>query len=252
VVYVPGDSMFNESFATAMEQLGVERWLETNGTPQQRLNYRQQQLRRDRFLALLGRHRDKLAALYASNATEEEKREGKRRVFDELKAEYQEMRRGPWAGFTGYDRWFNRPLGNAHLGSIATYTTWVPVFRQLFAESGQDFRRFLLRAGEVAALDRTERHAFLVRRSDRLIDESIEPVTPITPGPPQQLPVPLLQQPDQARSPSDVRAAAKSAQAKPGRDQVQHLRDEAGPYTPGEGAMHARQAPTGANIRSYE
>ncbi len=252
VVYVPGDSMFNESFATAMEQLGVERWLETNGTAQQRLNYRQQQLRRDRFLALLGRHRDKLAALYASNATDDDKREGKRRVFDELKAEYQEMRQGPWAGFTGYDRWFNRPLGNAHLGSIATYTTWVPVFRQLFAESGQDFRRFLLRAGEVAALDRTERHAFLIRRSDRLIDESIEPVTPITPGPPQQLPVPLLQQPDQARSPSDVRAAAKSVQAQPGRDQVQHLRDEAGPYTPGEGAMHARQAPTGANIRSYE
>jgi hypothetical protein len=164
------------------------------------------------------------------------------------------MRKGPWAGFTGYDRWFNRSLGNAHLGSIATYTTWVPVFRQLFAESGQDFRRFLLRAGEVAALDRTERHAFLIRRSDRLVDDSLEPVTPpttITPGAPQA-PIPLLQQPDQARSPSDVRAAAKTVQAQPARDQVQHLRDEAVPFAPGEGPMHARQAPTGANIRSYQ
>jgi predicted aminopeptidase len=250
VVYVPGDSMFNESFATAVEQLGVERWLERNGTAQQRLNYRQQQLRRDRFLELLGRHRDRLATLYASKASDDEKREGKRRIFEELKAEYQAMREGPWAGFTGYDRWFNRKLGNAHLGSIATYTTWVPVFRQLFAESGQDFRRFLLRAGEVAALDRTERHAFLIRRSDRLIDESIDPVTPVTPGAPPS-PVPLLQ-PDQARAPDDARAAAKAAQAQPARDQVQHLRDEAAPFTPGEGAMHARQAPTGATIRTYQ
>ncbi|NLD53617.1 MAG: aminopeptidase [Burkholderiaceae bacterium] len=252
MVYVPGDSMFNESFATAVEQLGVERWLETNGTAQQRLNYRQQQLRRDRFLDLLGRHRDKLATLYASTASDDEKRAGKRRVFDELRAEYQEMRKGPWAGFTGYDRWFNRPLGNAHLGSIATYTTWVPVFRQLFAESGQDFRRFLVRAGEVAALEQTERHAFLVRRSHRLSDDSIEPVTPMLPGTPPEMPVPLLQQPDQARSPGDARADARAVQAGPPREPMQHQRDEVAPFTPGGAAMHARQHPTGANISSYQ
>jgi predicted aminopeptidase len=246
VVYVPGDSMFNESFATAIEQLGVERWLDTNGTAQQRLNYRQQQLRRDRFLELLSRHRDHLAALYASNVTDDEKREGKRRIFAELKTEYQEMRNGPWAGFTGYDRWFSRPLGNAHLGSVATYTTWVPVFRQLFAESGQDFRRFLVKAGELAALDRAERHAFLVRRSDRLIDgQPLEPLAPPST-------VPLLEGPEQARAPVDLRTASREAQAQPGRDQVRHLRDEAEPFNPGAGPMHARQEPTGATIRPYQ
>jgi predicted aminopeptidase len=172
VVYVPGDSMFNESFATAVEQLGVEQWLAAHGTPEQRLAYRQQRLRREQFLDLLGRHRDQLASLYASAATDDEKREGKRRVFDALQAEYRQMRDGPWAGFTGYDRWFSRPLGNAHLGSVATYTTWVPVFRQLFVESGEDFARFYLKVGELASLDRPERNASLVRRSDQLSAES--------------------------------------------------------------------------------
>jgi len=169
VVYVQGDSMFNESFASTVEQLGVERWLGQHGTPEQRLSWRQQRLRRDLFLELLGRHRDQLAAVYASAMSDDEKREGKRKVFESLKAEYQEMRQGPWSGFAGYDRWFSRPLGNAHLGSVATYTTWVPVFRQLFAESGEDFARFYVKVAQVAALDRAERQAFLVRRSDRLM-----------------------------------------------------------------------------------
>jgi len=105
--------------------------------------------------------------------SDEDKREGKRKVFESLKAEYQEMRKGPWAGFAGYDRWFSRPLGNAHLGSVATYTTWVPVFRQLFEESGEDFARFYVKVAEVAALDRAERQAFLVRRSDRLMGTQV-------------------------------------------------------------------------------
>jgi predicted aminopeptidase len=226
VVYVPGDSMFNESFASTVEQLGVERWLALHGTPQQRMNYRQQRLRRDKFLELLGRYRDRLAAVYASAVPDDEKREGKRQVFKDLKDEYQRMRSGPWAGFTGYDRWFSRPLGNAHLGSVATYTTWVPVFRQLFAESGEDFRRFYLKVGELAALDRVERQAFLVRRSDRLIDdETLDP--------------PAL---------SDESAA----QLQPARDQVLHLRDETAAVSPDQGQVQARQQSTGATIRTYQ
>jgi predicted aminopeptidase len=233
VVYVPGDSMFNESFASTVEQLGVERWLGLHGTPEQRLAYRQQRLRRDGFLELLGRHRDKLAAVYAARIPDDEKREGKRRAFEALKAEYQQMRQGPWAGFAGYDRWFSRPLGNAHLGSIATYTTWVPVFRQLFDESGEDFARFYLKVGELAALDRAERQAFLVRRSDRLLDQDV--LTPPGAEPP-------------ARSLDEARDGG--ARQLPARDQVVHLRDEAAqPAISGQ--IQAREHATGATIRAY-
>ena len=221
VVYVSGDSMFNESFASTVEQLGVERWLELNGTPQQRLAYRQQQLRRDGFLALLGRYRDQLAAVYAAPTSDDEKRAGKQRVFQALKDEYQQMRHGPWAGFAGYDRWFRRPLGNAHLGSVATYTTWVPVFRQLFAESGEDFRRFYVRVGELAALDRVERQAFLVRRSDKLMgDETLDPSANGAPA---------LHAPDEARVPVPLSSDAPATEL----------------------AARAREQSTGATIRTY-
>jgi predicted aminopeptidase len=254
VVYVPGDSMFNESFASAVEQLGVERWLGLHGTPEQRLSWRQQRLRRDLFLELLGRHRDQLAAVYASNMSDEGKRAGKRKVFESLKAEYQEMRKGPWAGFAGYDRWFSRPLGNAHLGSVATYNTWVPVFRQLFEESGEDFARFYVKVAEVAALDRSERQAFLVRRSDRLLGtEELDVVKERAP---------LPRSPEEARAPGTPLATqddpdslqrspqARELQALPGRDQVAHLRDATAP-TPAASDVHAREPVAGATIRAY-
>lgn len=226
VVYVPGDSMFNESFASTVEQLGVERWLSLNGTPEQRFGYSQQRLRRDRFLEMLGRHRDRLAAVYASQASDSKKRESKQAVFKDLKEEYQRLRAGPWAGFSSYDRWFSRPLGNAHLGSVATYTTWVPVFRQLFAESADDFQRFYLKVGELAALDRAERLAFLVRRSEQLIgDETLDPA-----------------------SPSDD----SITQRQPARDQVRPLRKETARVSPDPGQVQARQHSTGATIKAYQ
>ena len=223
VVYVPGDSMFNESFATAVEQVGVEHWLDLHGTPEQRSNHRQQRLHREAFLSLLGKHRDQLAAVYAAKVPDEEKREGKRRVLEALQAEYREMRQSAWAGFTGYDRWFSRPLGNAHLGSVATYTTWVPVFRQLFEESAGDFGRFYLKVGELAALDKAERQAFLVRRSEKRI--GIETLNPAEPADPS------------LGAPEEAGIAGPSPSVR-------------GP-SPAHGQVHAREQTTGATIPTY-
>lgn len=161
VIYVKGDSMFNESFATAVEQIGVERWLRLHGTASQRDAWLQQRSRRTQFLALLDRHRERLASLYASDQSEPAKRAGKAAVFADLKSEYQALRAGPWSTFSGYDRWFDRPLGNAHLGAVATYTTWVPAFIRRFEAVGGDFARFYQDVGALARLPDAERRALL-------------------------------------------------------------------------------------------
>jgi hypothetical protein len=152
-----------------------------------------------------------------------EKREGKRRVLEALQAEYREMRQSAWAGFTGYDRWFSRPLGNAHLGSVATYTTWVPVFRQLFEESAGDFGRFYLKVGELAALDKVERQAFLVGRSEKRIGiETLSPAEPTDPSP---------------RAPDEAGMGVPSASV--------------GGPSRAHGQVHARELKTGATIPTY-
>ena len=160
VLYLKGDSAFNESFATAVEEVAVERWLDAQGDPALRDAYRRFAERRRAFVGLLARHRDALAAVYAAEASDEDKRAGKQAVLASLQQDYRALKAG-WGGWSGYDRWFAQPLTNAHLASVATYHEWVPGFRRLLEEANGDLPRFFARAREIAALDAAERRSLL-------------------------------------------------------------------------------------------
>ena len=133
VVYIKSDTTFNESFATAVETLGVEQWLAAQNNPKLTKEYQDFAVRRADFLALLKRYRLRLEQTYtAAGATEVSiLRQQKAQVFADLKAEYETIKVQQWNGYAGYDRWFAQPLTNAHLAAVATYTDLVPGFIQL-------------------------------------------------------------------------------------------------------------------------
>lgn len=160
LLYVKGDTTFNESFATAVEAVGVDRWFAARGDAAAELAYRQQAQRRADFVALLRRHKAALEAVYARPISDDDKRAGKRAVFDALQAEYQALRVA-WGGFAGYDRWFAQPLTNAHLAAVGAYNDLLPAFRMLLEHSGGDLPRFYEAVRELAALARPERDARL-------------------------------------------------------------------------------------------
>jgi predicted aminopeptidase len=160
VVFVGGDTTFNESFATAVEREGVRRWLAVGSDPALRQSYAEFASRRQDFVDLLLRYRDRLEALYASAAPDDAKRAGKRRLFAELKAEY-EVLKASWGGFAGYDRYFAQELTNAHLASIGAYNILVPAFDALLAREGGDFPRFYAEVRRLARLPKGEREAEL-------------------------------------------------------------------------------------------
>ncbi|MES2150886.1 MAG: aminopeptidase [Pseudomonadota bacterium] len=156
VVYVAGDSQFNESFATAVEEAGVERWLSGFGNPAMRETYLKFAARKRDFLALLLVTRRALEREYASADSVADKRAAKARLFQQLKDDYQLLKQS-WGGYAGYDRFFAEPLSNAHLASIATYSDFVPAFRALLARE-KSFSGFYAAARQLAELDRGERH----------------------------------------------------------------------------------------------
>lgn len=133
VVYIKGDSEFNESFATAVEETGVQRWLAANGDEQMRTRHAEFTKRKEDFLILLLKHRNALKSNYQSDTADDEKRTKKARIFTELQEDYQKLK-VTWGGYAGYDRWFAEPLSNAHLTSVATYNDLVPGFRALLAQ----------------------------------------------------------------------------------------------------------------------
>jgi predicted aminopeptidase len=160
IVYAQGDSQFNESFASTVEEVGVERWMERFGNQAMRDSYARYKSRKHDFLALLLKYRKALEQNYAVvDRSDDEKRAVKARLFQELKDEYQVLK-GNWGGYAGYDRFFEQPLSNAHLASIATYEDFVPAFRAMLKRDG-NFPAFYKSVKRLAELDRPDRHRIL-------------------------------------------------------------------------------------------
>jgi predicted aminopeptidase len=160
VVFAKDDTMFNESFATAVERIGVQRWLAQRAGDAARQQYAQLDARRNDFRALTGRYRARLEAVFASAASDADKRRAKAELMAALRADHARLKAERWGGFAGYDGWFER-ANNASFGVMAAYTELVPGFERLFEREGRDFGRFYAAVERLAALPKAERHATL-------------------------------------------------------------------------------------------
>jgi predicted aminopeptidase len=156
IVYVKDDSVFNESFATAVEGEGVRRWIARHGSVRDRDIFDQRSRYRADFRALIARYRERLGALYAKALVPDDKRIRKVRMFDEMKRDYVKLKI-EWGGYAGYDRWFAQPPNNALLASVFLYTQQVPAFRALIEKHRHDLPRFFVAVKQLARLGKNER-----------------------------------------------------------------------------------------------
>jgi predicted aminopeptidase len=159
-LYVADDTMFNESFATAVERIGTRLWLERHGSEAVRAQYRESQQRRQDFRELTAGYRDQLERLYASDRSDAAKRTAKAELLAQLRADYAKLKQLRWGGFAGYDPWFAN-VNNASLGVLAAYTELAGDFERLFMQQGGDFERFYARVAQIGALPKAQRHATL-------------------------------------------------------------------------------------------
>jgi predicted aminopeptidase len=160
IVYVSGDTAFNESFVTVVELEGVKRWFERHGTAQQAEAYRQKIQRREQFTALVLEHKARLTEIYASNLSDAEKRTAKAMVFEELRSDYSALK-VKWGGYADYDKWFAQDLNNAHLAAIGMYSQFVAAFKKLLAQQNDDLAIFYTSVRAMANFPENERHMTL-------------------------------------------------------------------------------------------
>ena len=159
VVYVADDTAFNESFATAVERLGLRRWLAQAG-PAARAEAAALEARRRDFRAITSQARQALTAVYRSGLPVAAQRERKAAVLAQLRQAHAELKAGPWQGFAGYDAWFAQ-VNNAALAVQGVYDDLVPAFERLFEREGSDFSRFYAEVARLAALPAAQRGAEL-------------------------------------------------------------------------------------------
>jgi predicted aminopeptidase len=168
VVYVPGDTTFNESFATAVEREGAERWLRARESVPTLQALEQTRVRESHFHALVAETRDQLSAVYAGPTGDAAKQSAKTHILNDLRVRY--AREGmEWDPERRYAKWFSGPLNNAQLAAVASYTQRLPAFDALLAQVQGDLPRFYAEVRNLAQRPRPER--------DRQLDSLTCPAT---------------------------------------------------------------------------
>jgi predicted aminopeptidase len=166
VLYVKGDTTFNESFATAVERLGGQQWLRQHASAQAQEEYRRLDQRRQDFRALTRSVRERLSVVFSDpSLAKDSRQQAKAAVMERFRAEYAKLRES-WGGHPGYDAWVAR-ANNASFAAQAAYDELVPGFEALFVQSGRDFPRFYQAVRDLSRQPLTERHAALRALADQ-------------------------------------------------------------------------------------
>jgi predicted aminopeptidase len=157
-VFIPGDTDFNEAFATANGQEGVRRWMHSKNNLSGLREYEAHLKKSRESVHLMLSTREKLKAVYARTyRSVETERQAKQRVFDSMLRQAQAI--SPHVRFNIHHapKFWN----NARINTVATYYTLVPGFEQLLKEKGGDLEAFHREVASMRKLNNEERMKIL-------------------------------------------------------------------------------------------
>jgi predicted aminopeptidase len=158
LLYVPGDSAFNEAFASTVEETGLARWLTAKGRPADIENFHRGESRAREYANLLAQARRDLARLYAAKMPQDEMRTAKQLRMATLAAAIRATEKR-FGVPSGYGPWLVKGINNAQLASVATYDDCMPGFRRLLAQQDGDLARFYAAVRTLAKQPKARRDA---------------------------------------------------------------------------------------------
>ena len=159
VVYVAGDTSFNESYATFVEQEGTLQYLRASNLGDEMEQIRQNYEDRLLFRSWIDETIKELNDLYGSSLNEDKKRLQKQLIFEQLKQCYQQNQ--SQFKLLNYSRWFAQDLNNSHLLGVKRYHNFVPAFEELFKSAESNWKDFHTKVEELAQLPKEERDKLL-------------------------------------------------------------------------------------------
>ncbi len=158
MLYIKGDTGFNESFATAVEEAGIERFLLSKGMHDALATYMDRKALRRRLMQLMSEARADLRALYAEETGEDDKRQRKQRRIDGLSEALRVALQESGRDAAG---WLGQALNNAGIASLTLYEGRLPEFRIMLDRCHDDLACFYDEARRVSQLKQTARDDYL-------------------------------------------------------------------------------------------
>lgn len=168
MLYISGDTDFNEAFATANGQEGVRRWLRSCGRTADLRRYENDLRANDEFIELAVATRQELESLYERH--KDESPEVLRKLKADQFARFRDAATGieaRWGGAHEIDRWFSKPVNNARLNTLTTYHEQVRGFERLLREQSGDLLKFHAAVKSMEPLGKDERRRKLMQEDMR-------------------------------------------------------------------------------------
>ena len=160
ILYVAGDTTFNESFATFLEQEGLRRWQGESESPQIYNQYLGHYSRQRQFVQLILKYRQELELLYQTDLSPSAKRGKKTAIFSKLRNEFKRLKKYG-INLSAYDDWMNQPLNNAKISSVLAYHDFVPAFHKLLADKKGNLNQFYTACRQLGKKEMDQRHRIL-------------------------------------------------------------------------------------------
>jgi len=158
LLYVKGDTGFNESFATAVEEFGIERFLLSRNLGDDFEAYEDRKDERRITMQIIDDARDELRILYGSDFDAADKRRRKQQRLDKLSEDLRAS-----FGTSGGDApaWLAKPLNNARIASLTLYEGRLPELRIMLERCDENLECFYDEARRISELDKEERNEYL-------------------------------------------------------------------------------------------
>jgi predicted aminopeptidase len=147
LMYVKDDTGFNESFATAVEEFGMQRWLARRGKDAELDDWRERRALRAQFTELVAATRSDLDEIYSLDSVGPQKQQLKQKRLGELSVAAKNLFAG--AGRTP-PTWLDDELNNARLVATTLYHGRLAEFRSLLADCDDDLPCFYKAARKLA------------------------------------------------------------------------------------------------------
>lgn len=138
-LYVKGDTGFNESFASAVEEFGVEHWLSSRGIEDELAAYRERRELRQQLMNIVALARTELEKIYSLSIGSDAMRARKQVRLTQLR---DDLNRELDASGRETPDWLSDDLNNARLASLVLYDARLPEFRELLADCKDDLDCF--------------------------------------------------------------------------------------------------------------
>lgn len=160
ILYVRGDTAFNESFATLVEQEGLRRWQHSSSSERIYSEYLRQFRRQEQFVQLIMHYRQKLELLYQTDLTPPEKRVRKTTIFSELRNEFNQLKTHQ-TELSAYDVWMDQSLNNAKISSVVAYHDFLPALQKMLTQNMGKMNQFFEACRQLTQKNKEERHQIL-------------------------------------------------------------------------------------------